>query len=139
MLGQCLMFLWWDSLLKIVPMCIIFPNMSIHVVTMFAMFTMSIQAITIEIEYKLIWVQSYFCFQFYFSFILLYRIRSQLCKFLLKFATIIKSSKFPNFNWMSKGMSFVIPILTHFDLFENSLQLHRYTKSLDFISNPNWT
>jgi hypothetical protein len=35
-------------------MCIIFPDMSIHVVTMFAMFIMSIQTITIEIEYTLI-------------------------------------------------------------------------------------
>jgi hypothetical protein len=35
MLSQCLMFIWWDSLLKIVLVCIMFPNMSIHVGTMF--------------------------------------------------------------------------------------------------------
>jgi hypothetical protein len=52
----------WCSYGGIVPMCIIFPDMSIHVVTMFAMFIMSIQTITIEIEYTLIWVQSYFYF-----------------------------------------------------------------------------
>jgi hypothetical protein len=47
-----MMFMWWNSLLKIVPMSIIISNMLIHVLTMFVMFIMSMQVIQIKIEYK---------------------------------------------------------------------------------------
>jgi hypothetical protein len=134
-----MMFIWWDSLQKIVPMCIILwntllqsrSNMLIHVLTMFVMFLMPMQVIKIEIEYI-----NQFRFNLIYTsiFILLYWRRSQVCNFLLKIIIIIKSSKFLDFYSMWKCMTFVMPIFTHLDLFLRTHYNHM-TMRMKFIHN----
>jgi hypothetical protein len=63
-----MMFIWWDFLLKIVPMCITFSNMLIHLLTMFAMFIRSMQVIKLKLSIN----QFRFNLTFIYSFVLLY-------------------------------------------------------------------